>query len=108
MFENSPLDSVTGITDRTAFEAVENHVHILDDITPGEFKKLLPVAESLGNMLLCCLKKRFPDRKFFVFVSIHVGDSFIIRFHQKWENEAQYYYPEDFNGPKERMFGFAG
>lgn len=106
VFERSTLNSITGIQDKTEFEALENHLHILDNISFKEFKKLLPIAESLGNLLLCCLKQRFPHKDFVVFVSMGVHDSLIIRFHQKWENEVPYYDPNDFTGAKEKVLRF--
>lgn len=106
VFENSALNSITGINDKTEFEAIENHVHILDNISVKEFHRLLPIAESLGNMLLCCLKQKFPHRDFIVFVSMTVHDSLIIRFHQKWENEMPYYDPNDYKSSTEKVLRF--
>ena len=106
VFENSMLNSVTGISDKTEFEALENHLHVLDNISLKEFKRLSPIAESLGNLLLCCLKQKFPCKDFVVFVSMRVRDSLIIRFHQKWENEAPYYNPNDYTGATEKVFWF--
>ena len=106
VFENSTLNFVTGISDKTEFEALENHLHILDNISPKEFKRLLPIAESLGDLLLCCLKQKFPCKEFVVFVSMCVRDSLIIRFHQKWENELPYYNPDDHTAATEKVFLF--
>lgn len=106
VFENSTLNSATGISDKTEFEALENHLHVLDNISLKEFKRLSPIAESLGNLLLCCLKQKFPRKNFVVFVSMCVHDSLIIRFHQKWENEEPYYNPNDYTGVTEKVFGF--
>lgn len=106
VFENSTLSSVTGINDKTEFEALENHMHILDNISLKEFKMLLPIAEALGNMLLCCLKQKFPSKDFIVFVSMRVRDSLVIRFHQKWENEKPYYNPDDYVDATEKVFWF--
>ena len=78
----------------------------MDKITKKEFKSLIPISKQLGNTLLNCLKCKYPDKQFVVFVSIHLRDSMIVRFHQKWEGEEPYYRPSDFNGPNERVFSF--
>ena len=106
VFANSTLDSATKISDKTEFEALENHLHILDNISLKEFQKLLPVAESLGNLLLCCLKQKFPYKHCFVWVALRVRDSLIIRFHQKWENEPTYYSLDDSMDTTEKIFRF--
>lgn len=106
VFENSTLNSATGISDKTEFEALENHLHVLDNISLKEFKRLLPIAESLGKLLLCCLKQKFPHKEFVVFVSMGVRDSLIIRFHQKWENEEPYYNTNDYIDATEKVFWY--
>ena len=106
LFESNALNSITGVKDKTEFEAIENHLHLLENISSKEFKNLLPIAESIGNMLLCCLKQNFPDKDFVVFVSIRIRDSLIIRFHQKWKNEAAYYNPNDYLDSNEKVFVF--
>jgi len=94
------------IPDKTAFEALENHTHLLDNLTKEEFERLIPVAQNLGKSLLNNLICNFPEKHFIVYVSIQVHDSMIIRFHQKWENEPPYYNPADFNSPTERVCAF--
>jgi len=108
VFEDCKLNYVTGIKDKTEFEAIETHKHIMDNISPREFKRLIPIAESLGDLLLCCLKHKYPDKDFVVYASLSVRDSLIIRFHQKWKDEAPYYEPNDFAGSYERVFMFEG
>jgi len=100
------MNSITNITDKTAFEALENHTHLLYNLTKEEFDRLIPVAQNLGKSLLNNLICNFPERHFTVYVTIQVNDSMIIRFHQKWENEPPYYNPADFNSPTERVFAF--
>ena len=106
VFKDSKVKYLRKILDKTAFEAVENHIHLLDDITLKEFKALFPIAKSLGNLLLCCLKQSFPNKNFIVFVTLCVHDSFIIRFHQKWEDELPYYNLNDFENQGEKVFMF--
>lgn len=77
--------------DRTAFEAVENHVHLSDKVTKHNFDDLCQYGKLLGELMIAKLKYDFPDKHFFVFVTIDLGESMIIRFHQKWENESPYY-----------------
>ncbi len=108
VFENSSLDYVQNINDKTEFEAVETHQHLLDNIRKKEFTRLFPIAEALGKSVLCCLKQTFPNKNFVVFVSLGIHESFIIRFHQKWANEKPYYDPHSFNSLTEKVFVFEG
>ena len=93
LFAGSSVDRVEHVQDKTAFEAAENHVHLIDRIGKKEFDKLIPVAETLGQVLLNSLKFRYPQKQFVVYVSLCLHDSMIIQFHQKGENEAPYYDP---------------
>jgi len=105
----SVCKSLTGIDDKTAFEALENHVHLLDCINQKEAKQLESIGFDLGKALLASLKFTYPDKNFYVFVTIHIGGSFIIRFHQKWEGEPAYINPDDFkNHKKEKIIMFQG
>ena len=104
VYSDSYFDSVTNILDRTAFEASENHVHLINGIKKKEFNALIPIANNLGKALLCSLKACYPEKHFMVFVTIHLHDSFIIRFHQKWENEAPYFNVNEFTSPDEKVF----
>jgi len=106
LFANSPLSCAHGITDRTAFEAIENHVHLVDNIKKSEFDILLSVGDTLGQAVLCSLKNQYPNKHFCVYISLCLHDSMIIRFHQKWDNEAIYYNPQDFVAPEERVMLF--
>lgn len=84
LFADSSVDRMEYVQDKTAFEAAENHVHLIDRIGKKEFDKLIPVAETLGQVLLNSLKFRYPQKQFVVYVSLCLHDSMIIRFHQKW------------------------
>ena len=95
------------ISDKTAFEAFYNHVHIIDKVKKRDFKKLTLYLPSVGAVLLKCLEHDFPDKKFVVFVTIHLHDSAIIRFHQIFEGESVYYDTNGFSGNKtEKVFEF--
>lgn len=103
LFANSIYDSVKHISDRTAFEAYENHVHLLDNIKEQDFPQCVVIAKHLGRALLSALSESYPDKKFIAFVSIKKNDSMIIRFHQKWENEEPYFNPNDFTSKFEKV-----
>ena len=95
------------IPDKTAFEAFYNHVHIIDKVKKRDFKKLTLYLPSVGEMLLKCLEHDFPDKKFVVFVTVHLHDSATIRFHQIFEGESVYYDTNAFSGNKrEKVFEF--
>ena len=94
------------ISDRTEFEALENHVHLLDKITKKEFENAEEISDILGKSLLNCLRAKYPDKHFFVYVSVDLKDSMIIRFHQEWKNEEPYYNAEDDFGKNTKLFIF--
>ena len=106
LFKESDFDSVKGIADKTEFEASENHIHLLDNIKKDEFEALKVIAPILGKALLCSLQFQYPQNHFRVYVSVHLYDSMIIRFHQKWENEEPYCNPDEFISPKEKVYAF--
>ncbi len=106
IFAKSQLNHIENIIDKTEFEAIENHIHLLDNLKKDEYENLIPTAKALGQTLLNSLKHYFPHKHFFVFVTLQVNDSMIIRFHQKWENEMPYYNPSDFISKKEMIFSF--
>ena len=91
VFQNSIFEEIKDVDDKTAFEAVENHIHLLDNIKKNEFSELTNIGANLGKALLASLKASFPNKSFYVFVDVSLGDSFIIRFHQKWKGEVPYY-----------------
>ena len=106
IFQNSPIDIITNVQDKTAFEAVENHVHLFDNIKRRDFKQLVDVGNSLGKALLYSLQATFPQKSFVVYVSICIKDSMIIRFHQKWMDESYYYTDIDSYGSNEKVLKF--
>ena len=103
IFDDNSLDSIDDIVDRTAFEAYENHVHLLNYVSAEDYLQCTPIARSIGNALLCSLQASYPGKSFIVYVSIRKRDSMIIRFHQKWENETPYYNPECFISDQEQV-----
>ncbi len=93
--------------DKTQFEALENHVHLVDNVKKIDFDELIEIGKVLGETQLNALKSKFPDKEFCVFVTVDIGESMIIRFHQVWENEPAYYNPDDFNSDKTRVLMFS-
>lgn len=94
------------IDDKTQFEAVQNHIHLIDNVKKSDFEELIEIGKVLGETQLNALKSKYPDKEFCVFVSVDIGESMIIRFHQIWENEPVYYNPDDFNSDKTRVLMF--
>lgn len=94
------------IDDKTQFEAFENHIHLIDNIKKSDFDELIKIGRILGETQLNVLKSKYPDKEFCVFVTVDVGESMIIRFHQVWENEPVYYNPDDFNSDKTKILMF--
>lgn len=93
--KNSSADIFDGtvIEDKTAFEALDSHFHLVDNVKRYDRQALIELGEKTGRLLLDRLSFSFPDKHFIVFVTI--TDSMIIRFHQKWENEPYYYSSEN-------------
>jgi hypothetical protein len=103
LLDNRPIELTDEAEDKTAFEAVWNHVHLVDRVKKSEFHPLIAVGAELGRMLAENLKFHYPQKQFIVFVSVTLKDSMIIRFHQKWDGEVPYYNPEDFNSDTEKI-----
>lgn len=101
LLAQNPIDHIQGITDRTAFEARENHVHLLNRVNGDDISACISIGKSLGRALLNSLQAAYPRKEFVVFVSVRKKDSLIIRFHQKWAGEPPYYDPRDFQSKDE-------
>lgn len=107
IYANSVLSEIgSELKDKTQFEAVENHIHLIDNVKKYDFDKLIEIGKVLGETQLSALKSKYPDKEFCVFVTVDIGESMIIRFHQVWENEPVYYNPDDFNSEKTRVLMF--
>ncbi len=105
LLKSSLFDIVDSkIIDKTEFEALETHVHIIDNVKKSEFCQIAGIADSLGNAILSNLKNHYPDKQFRVYVSVKINGSLIVRFHQKWLGEMPYYNPEDFNSSNEKVY----
>lgn len=81
-FDETNLTDET-IADKTAFEAVETHMHLLDNLSKRECAELEGLADTLGHTLLSRLNAQYPDRDFLVYVTLS-HDGMIARFHQHW------------------------
>lgn len=108
VFDKNPITNVMNIYDKTEFEAIENHLHLLDGVRKKEFNELIVFSERLGEILLDVLKKSFPDKYFYVFITVTLHGSFIVRFHQKWEGEEPYYNIVNHNGRKDKIIMVEG
>lgn len=106
LLANSAVIDVEAVTDKTAFEASDSHVHLWDNITQKELPDLINISKSLGAAMLACLSYRFPDKKFRVYATLSLHDSMILRFHQVWPDELPYYEPSGFISTDERIFLF--
>ncbi len=92
------------IEDKTAFEALQNHVHLFDNVKKSQQDEVCELSEKLGKLLLSALKQSFPDKHFVVFVT--VDSEVIIRFHQKWSGEPWYYITDDENAYEAKLLWF--
>lgn len=100
---SSTIFEGTIIEDKTAFEALDSHFHLIDNIRRYDKKILVEFGEKIGKIMIERLSFHFPNKHFVVFVTI--TDSMIIRFHQKWENEPYYYSDENLD-KNEYMISF--
>lgn len=104
IYAHSGITEITSeIEDKTQFEAVENHIHLIDNVKKSDFEELVEIGKVFGEAQLNVLKAKYPDKEFCVFVTVDIGESMIIRFHQCWKNESVYYNPDDFNSEKTRV-----
>lgn len=106
LLKKSDLVTVKNIDDKTAFEAMENHIHLLDYVHKKDIQELVEISNVIGNTVLSRLNSCFPNKKFIVYISIQMNDSMIIRFHQKWENELPYYDVRNLKFHNEFVFAF--
>lgn len=104
VFSDSPLASVDDIENKTMFEAVENHIHILDNVKKLNVKYIDRMSEEIGKRMLDRLKQCFPEKKFYVFVTYELHDSLIVRFHQDWPDEEPYYDNAENFGDRKRFY----
>ena len=87
--ENHPLTVRSG--EYVEFEALENHEHLMDDLTEEQFRMMIPVVDDLCRALRDVLCVRYPDRIFHVWGLVQKGGTVIVRFYQHRENEEEYW-----------------
>lgn len=66
-------------------------MHLIEKVKPNDFSFCAAIGTNFGKALLISLESAYPKKSFVVFVSYQIGESMIIRFHQKWENEPYYF-----------------
>ncbi|MBQ6067646.1 MAG: hypothetical protein IJK89_12600 [Clostridia bacterium] len=79
------------VDDKTAFEALTNHIHFFDKVTKKEMPYLKQIAECVCDLALGRLEAEFPEKRFAVYVGIQKNESVIFRLHQLWPDEPPYY-----------------
>lgn len=79
------------ISDKTQFEAVENHIHIFEEfIGAKHYNAARQIGISIAKNLYQTLETKYPDKAFIVYLTINLHGA-IIRFHQIWNDEPVYY-----------------
>jgi len=95
LWAHLPLDGNCSLSvqagEYVEFEALQNHEHLLDDLTQEEFHAMLPVTDGLCRALRNVLSVRYPDRTFHVWGLVQEGGTVIVRFYQDWPDEAEYW-----------------
>ena len=89
--DDVPIEIAENITDKTQFEGSINHIHLLDNIKEKDLSALERIAVSSIETLNKYLKTIYPDKHFYIYVSLTISDSMIIRFHQEWYYEVPFY-----------------
>lgn len=83
--------------DKTKFEALVNHIHILNSDICFCREYLKSKIDELGLYVLNKLVAQFPQHKFIVYIELDNKNEVIFRFHQQWEEEPYYYDIKDLN-----------
>ena len=73
------------------FEALQNHEHLMDDLTGEQFWAIIPVVDDLCRALRDVLCVRYPNRVFHVWGLVQKGGTVLVRFYQDWPGEAEYW-----------------
>jgi len=94
--QDSKIDSLDKVSDKTQLEAYENHIHICGKVKKRVQYTAITSAKLITKNLIENLKTSFPNKNFYVYLDCDFNDHIILRFHQLWENEAPYYDVKDF------------
>lgn len=90
-------------SEKIATEALENHVHLFENVKKRDQSKVSIVSISIAQNLLKRLKHEFPEKSFVVFLELKFKESVIVRFHQLRDKDDLYIDPKLF--PKEYKKG---
>ena len=89
--EGQPLNIRAG--EYVDFEALQNHEHLLDDLTDAQFHLMISIVDDLCRALRDVLAVRYPERDFHVWGLVQNGGTVIVRFYQNWQGEE--YWSDD-------------
>jgi hypothetical protein len=98
----------SALPDRTAVEALHNHVHVLDrfrhsasipdepfyDVSQPDFECACQLGRAMAQMWRAALTQQFPDRRFLVYFAVEQDP--IVRFHGIHAGEQPWLRPCDF------------
>lgn len=89
------------ISDKTQFEALENHVHIFGKVKSEQSELAKEIGVRIAENLARSVRACYPEKEFIIYLTFDPKDSTIVRFHQIWNDEPIYYdYSEDAFGGK--------
>ena len=98
---NENLYSYVGVeqneSEKIEIEALENHVHLFENVKKCLQEEVKLISISIAQNLLKWLKNQFPNKKFVVLLELNFKDSVIVRFHQIRDNEDLYMDPKYFS-----------
>ena len=94
--QDSMINSLDKVSDKTQLEAYENHIHICGKVKKRAQHITITSAKLITKNLIENLKTSFPNKNFYVYLDCDFNDHIIVRFHQLWENEKPYYDVKDF------------
>lgn len=78
-------------SDKTAFEAYENHIHIAERLTANDINKFALVGDLVCCIFLRLLEQQFPKKSFTVYLIAKKNEDLVVRFHQNHQGETAYY-----------------
>ena len=84
-----PINEI--IKDKTGFEGFNTHIHLKDNIQAKDALELKDAAIETAEILKKDLTYKYSQKIFIIYITITIGGSMIIRFHQQWDGEQPYY-----------------
>ncbi len=79
------------IKDKTGFEGFNTHTHLTKKVKSERLIVLKETAIETAEILKKDLTCKYPQKNFIIYITITIGGSMIIRFHQQWDGEQPYY-----------------